>query len=117
MNADKASKIINGIASQLGVAAEYIIPEFARMNIAQHTTSLVALLCIVTISILYLNSKRAKDSFRDDYDDPCGAVLTFFSTVAVFVCTIGILFETYDLVGWIASPTAKTIEDVVRLMK
>lgn len=117
MSAQAAMEIINEIATRLGVAAEYIIPEFARMNIAQHAISLVALLCMAAISILYLNSKRAKDSFRDDYDDPCGAALTFFSIVAVFVCTIGILFEAYDLVGWIASPTAKTIVDVVRLMR
>ena len=37
MSAQAAMEIINDIASQLGVAAGYIIPEIARMEIAQTT--------------------------------------------------------------------------------
>jgi hypothetical protein len=34
MNEDKAMKIVDQIAEKLGVAAEYIIPELARMQIS-----------------------------------------------------------------------------------
>lgn len=35
MNVDKAMEIIDQIASKLGVAAEYIIPELARLKITE----------------------------------------------------------------------------------
>lgn len=117
MNADKAMEIINDIASRLGVAVEYIVPELARMEIAQDAVSAVASLLILIILVLFLKTRRSKESFNDDNDDCAGATLTFFAIVALPVAFIILTFSIHDLVGWIASPTAKAMMYVVGVMK
>ena len=57
MSAQAAMEIINDIASQLGVAAGYIIPEIARMEIAQTTFGVAAALLILIISALFLKTQ------------------------------------------------------------
>ena len=117
MNVDKDIEIINNIASRLGVASEYIVPEIAHMGIAQTSFGVAILLLILIISILFLKTQRSKESFNTDNDDYAGAALTFFAIVALPVSSIALTFSIYDLVGWIASPTAKAIVYVVNLMQ
>ena len=54
MNVDKAMEIIDQIASKLGVAAEYIIPELARMQIAQTAMLLVLSIVFSVVSGSYI---------------------------------------------------------------
>lgn len=117
MNADKAMEIINNIASQLGVTAGYIIPEFARVKIAQNAVLSAQLVVVLVISALYLTTKRAKESFDDHNDDYAGAVLVFFACIALPASFVMLMISMHSLVGWLVSPTAKTIMYVVGLMK
>lgn len=54
MNVDKAIEIINEIAEKLGVDAEYIIPELARMQIAKSIVGIVANLSVLVIAWLVI---------------------------------------------------------------
>lgn len=49
MNVDKAMEIIDQIASKLGVAAEYIIPELARMQIVKLIIGIVASIIVLAV--------------------------------------------------------------------
>mgnify|MGYP004512525601 FL=1 len=117
MNAQAAVEIINEIATRLGVAAGYIIPELARVEIAQDAVLLVVFLNALIISVMYLKSKRVKEAFGDHNDDCIGEVLAFFASIALLAAFIALTLCMHDLVGWIASPTAKTIMYVVGMMK
>lgn len=76
MNVDKAMEIIDQIASKLGVAAEYIIPEMARMQIAKLIIGIVAsiiVLAVVCVAIRkiikYIRSlNEDDDSWSGDQD-------------------------------------------------
>lgn len=57
MNVDKATEIINQIASKLGVAAEYIAPELARMQIAQYAMA-------TALSVVFFSDFGHRDKTR-----------------------------------------------------
>lgn len=127
MNVDKAMGIINQIAAKLGVAAEYIVPELARLKITEGiigTVSSIIVLVLVYMAITkalkylrYLNDDD-KRSWVDKSDMQIGCIMliAFMGIVGVFAA-----FAFFDgiseLSGWITSPTAKSIEYVMRVLK
>lgn len=117
MNVDKAMEIIDQIASKLGVAAEYIIPELARMQIAQ--TGMALALSIVFSVVLAVTIKKVQASKpEDEYDiDFDRTAITMFAAFALALSLIVITSSVYELSGWLASPTAKSIEYVMRALK
>ena len=91
--------IINEIASKLGVTVEYIIPELAKYNIAQGL-----FMCIVTTIILIISIMLIVHCYKkDDGESVC--VLTCI----IIIVSIILLGVGYDLVGWIVSPTGRSI--------
>ena len=127
MNVDKAMEIVNQIASKLGVAAEYIIPELARMQIAQSIVGIVmsaivlVVACVViTKAIKYLRQLGENDSpWWSDKEDT-----KILCTIVIFIMSfigIAMAFTFFngvsELSGWMASPTAKSIEYVMRALK
>lgn len=116
MNVDKAMEITDQIASKLGVAAEYIIPELARMQIAQ--TAMVLVLSIVFSVVLAITIKKAQaNKPEDEYDDFDGTAITMFAAFALVISLVVIASSACELSGWLASPTAKSIEYVMRALK
>lgn len=127
MNVDKAMEIIDQIASRLGVAAEYIIPELARMRIAQsivgiveNLSILVVVWVVITKSDKYIRQLDENDSLdwsdKEDMKALCRILI-----LIMFVIGIGMAVVFFDgiseLSGWLASPTAKSIEYVMGALK
>ena len=117
MNVDKDIEIINDIASRLGVAAEYIIPEIERLKIVQNVFWVVLSLFILMIAVRFLKTKRSKEAFNINNDDSVAVILTFLAFIAVPFDLIILIGSLYDLVGWIVSPTTKTRVYVIGLIK
>lgn len=127
MNVDKAMEIIDHIASRLGVAAEYIIPELERMQIAQsivgiveNVIALVVACVVITKTVKYLRQLDEDD--RLDYSEKEDRKV--LCTILILItCMIGIGIAVAffggisELSGWLASPTAKSIEYVMRALK
>lgn len=127
MNVDKAMEIINEIASKLGVAAEYIIPELARMQIAKLIIGIVAsiiVLAVVCVAIRkiikYVRSLNEDDDSWSEDQDMIRVLLMFLAGVIGFAGLLA-AFALYggisELSGWIASPTAQSIEYVMGALK
>ena len=127
MNVDKAMEIVNQIASKLGVTAEYIIPELARMRIAQSIVGIVAnvivlvVACVViTKAVKYLRQVSEGDrlSWSDKGDRQILCIIAIL-IAGIFGFATALMFfdETSELCGWLASPTAKSIEYVMRVLK
>ncbi len=127
MNVDKAMEIINQIAAKLGVAAEYIAPELARLKITEGiigiASSIIVLVLVymaITKALKYLRYLNDDDkrSWVDKSDMQIGCIMliAFMGIVGVFAA-----FAFFDgiseLSGWITSPTAKSIEYVMRVLK
>lgn len=127
MNVDKAMEIINQIAAKLGVAAEYIAPELARLKITEGIIGIAS--SVIVLGLVYMAITKAlkylrylndddKRSWVDKSDMQMGCIMliAFMGIVGVFAA-----FAFFDgiseLSGWITSPTAKSIEYVMRVLK
>lgn len=109
MNVDIAMGVIDETARRLGVPAEQIIPELSRMNIA-HNIFMCAVMLTVFLILLVSIIVCVK---KIDYFPEVSIFLTGFACLAVAAA----VRYGYDLVGWIASPTAKATVYIMGLMK
>lgn len=127
MNVDKAMEIINQIAAKLGVAAEYIVPELARLKITEGiigiASSIIVLVLVymaITKALKYLRYLNDDDkrSWVDKSDMQIGCIMliAFMGIVGVFAA-FAFFGGISELSGWITSPTAKSIEYVMRVLK
>lgn len=127
MNVDKAMEIINQIAAKLGVAAEYIAPELARLKITEEiigiASSIIVLVLVymaITKALKYLRYLNDDDkrSWVDKSDMQIGCIMliAFMGIVGVFAA-FAFFGGISELSGWITSPTAKSIEYVMRVLK
>lgn len=127
MNVDKAMEIINQIAAKLGVAAEYIAPELARLKITEGiigiASSIIVLVLVymaITKALKYLRYLNDDDkrSWVDKSDMQIGCIMliAFMGIVGVFAA-FAFFNGISELSGWITSPTAKSIEYVMRVLK
>ena len=131
MNVDKAMEIINQISSKLGVAAEYIIPELARMRIAQsivgimaNVSALAVAWVVITKAVKYLRQLYENDTLDWSDKEDIKILCTILIFITIFITTvigIGTAVDFFngiiELSGWLASPTAKSIEYVMRALK
>lgn len=118
MNVDKATEIINQIASKLGVAAEYIAPELARMQIAQYAMATALSVVFLVISVIVIKLERVNKPEDKWYDaDFFGTSIMTFLSVTTVASLLVLVSSMYELSGWLASPTAKSIEYVMRALK
>lgn len=127
MNVDKVMEIINKIAEKLGVTAEYIIPELARMEIAQSIVIIVAsaivlvVACVVITKVVkYIKQLNECDDLdwydKDDMMILCKVII--FITIFIGIgMAVAFFYGISELSGWLASPTAKSIEYVMRALK
>lgn len=105
MNVDIAMGVIEEIARRLGVPAEQIVPELSRMNIAHHTFMCVAMAIVFLILLAGIIVCVKK------LDDPDCAMAAAF--IACFVIIFAV-YHGHELVRWIESPQAMTIEYVMK---
>lgn len=105
---EEINAIINNMCDRLGTSAKLLIPELARLMIAEAVTMLVVSLLMVIVGIICIR-KSFKTAFAD--------ALTFIGmgvSIIGFILTVG---GICSLVGWLASPTAKAILEIIRMVK
>lgn len=109
MNVDIAMGVIEEIARKLGVPAEQIVPELSTMNIAHHTfmCAVMSIAFLILLAGIIVCVKK-----HDDYFE-LGA---FLSCVSFFVI-IAAVYQGHELVRWMESPQAMTIEYVLQYMR
>ena len=127
MNVDKAMKIVDQIAEKLGVAAEYIIPELARMQIAQYIVGIVEDAIVLVVACVFItkavkNLRQASEDDRLSWSDKGDRqilciIIIFIAGIIGFAAALMFSDETSELCGWLASPTAKSIEYVMGALK
>lgn len=103
MNSDNVTAVLNELASKIGVSVSLITPELAKMNIAQGI-----FVCTIVVIILVISIASTIHFFKIKDEDAVAISIVITIGMAVIL-----MFSGYDLVGWIASPTGKTIEYVL----
>ena len=111
------NEIINNLCDKLGTSAKYLIPEMTRMHIAQGIFLSVVSAVIFIICIYFARKAWAYDH-RDNNsmweNDSCWIILPMVIGLCSF---IWLSTTVYNLIGWVASPTAMAIEEIVRMVK
>ena len=117
----EVEQIINTLCDKLGVAANILVPEMARYNIARlaFLTVVQGILSIVVAAIIVRLVKYCLTS--ENVDDEERTISVFLTNlipglvlVALVVCTIS---SATDLIGWIASPTASAVKEITSMIK
>ena len=118
MNTDainKVSEIIEGLCEKLGTTAQYLIPELAKMSIATGIFNVIVW-GITTLVSGILAVVFYKKHAGDEYD----VAYMVIAIVCLCVAIVGfIIFSVCgeELVGWIASPTAKAVMMILKNLK
>ena len=111
------NEIINNLCEKLGTSAKFLIPEMARRYIAQGIFSSVVSAVIFIICIYFARKAWAYDH-RDNNsmweNDSCWIILPMVIGLCSF---IWLSTTVYNLIGWVASPTAMAIEEIVRILR
>lgn len=116
---EEVTKIINALCEKLGVAANILVPEMARYNIARLAFLTVAQ-GIFSIVVAAIIAKLVKHVIKNE-DGEEMAISIFLvnmipGIVLIFLCVATISSAT-DLIGWIASPTASAVKEITSMIK
>ena len=112
----EVNEIINNLCEKLGTSAKYLIPEMAKLNIAQDvfmvifTAIMLALCAVMTVKAWKYDHRDGQDFF----DDSCFTLLPFGIGAVMFFI---FLISMYDLIGWLSSPTAMAIKEIARTLR
>ena len=109
--------VINNLCNKLGTSAKLLIPELVRMHIAQGIF-LSAVSAVIFIICVYFARKAWTYDHRDDKsmweNDSCWIIIPMVVGIGSFVW---LSTAVYELIGWIASPTAMAIKEIARMIK
>ena len=106
--------IIDNLCQKLGTSATFLIPELAKKEIVENIIIIIitALFSKCMIEIIARITKWAKE------EDDCDLyIFNIFPGVALVIAFSTFAFSAVDLAGWIASPTAKAIEQIASMIK
>ena len=114
---NQVNEVINNICDKLGTTATNLVPMLARYKSANALFGVIAcsVLIVAFIVIAVLTNKKAKLANFDDPNEEW--IIRLLALAGVCICTAILLYNAYNLVGWIASPEAKSIDYITNLLR
>lgn len=108
---DKVTEIIGSLCEKLGTTAQYLIPEMAKMHVADSTFWMIAWIVIFIVALIILPfAYKAK---QENYDSDTFAILFVLNVLVILVVLVCGLCCASDLIKWTASPTAMAISTLM----
>ena len=110
----EVNEIINNLCDKLGTSAKFLIPEMAKLNIAQGVfkvifTAIMLTFCGVTTVKAWKYDHRDGAVFLED------SCFTLIPAVIGTIMFIIFSISLYGLIGWLSSPTAMAIKEIMRM--
>lgn len=93
----------------------YARSRWARMRTMENAVMLIIGLEVLAVGVYFLPKAWAYDHREEDYLDD--SVWFLLPTSIVFIGFLWSVNFLYELVGWLASPTAKAVFEIVHLVK
>lgn len=109
---NEINEVINVLCERLGTTGQYLIPELMKMNVAEDIILGIISLIIVIVSIYFLPKAWKYD--KNNEEDSFWIIIPIV-LIAIFGCIFIVALS--DTVGWIVSPTAKTISYIINAMR
>lgn len=103
---EEINAVIDKLCEKLGTTAQCLIPEMAKMGIAEAIVGIIFLVIILAV-LIHLFPKSLK---RDDRECSSWSIAL---TVVMVADVIMLWCSVFDLVGWITSPTAKAVKEII----
>lgn len=113
---EEVNAIIDNLCEKLGTSAKFLIPELARLRITESAVCLFIGLIILAIGLITL-PKAWRYDHREDLGDWDESYFVIIPSILIMVGAITVIVESVQLAGWIASPTAKAILEIVSMLK
>lgn len=117
----EVEQIINTLCDKLGVAANILVPEMAKYNIARLAFLTVAqgIIAVVVTAIIVRLVKYFFTSNKVDDDERAISffVTSLFPGIVLIFLMVGVISSATDLIGWIASPTASAVKEITSMIK
>ena len=117
----EVTEIINTLCEKLGVAANILVPELAKYNIARlvFQTAIYTVMAIAVAIFITKIVKFVMSNDEDDFDDKAFQLfLVEFIPIVIFVIFFGLaVSNATNLIGWIASPTASAVKEITSIIK
>ena len=110
MNANDVNEVINNLSNKLGVAADLLIPEMAKMHIMQDAFILVVFGLMFIISLIFIPIAVKYDKKQWD---TCWGMLPISSAIVSFLI---IVCDGIQLMKWIAAPNIMAMETILNLV-
>lgn len=112
---EETKQLIDYLCAKLGTTAEYLIPEFARYRIGYLTSEVGIAILATIIGILLFRHGEIKFQKNKDSDEALSFwVFGGLMTAAGFIMSLILVPE---LVGYICSPTAGALQDIMRMIQ
>ena len=113
------NSVISELCNRLGTSAKLLIPEIAKLRIAESAILLAAFLALLIVSLCLLPKAwkydhKVVNGYRHDLTDSCFSVIPAGSAV---IGLIGVTVQAIELVEWLVSPTAKAILVIANMIK
>jgi len=107
----EVNAVIDNICEKLGTTTEFLIPELARMEICTNVATLLMSLIFIIIALYFLPKAWKYD--RNNRD----SAITVIPFLVISMNCILFFISVVDLVGWIASPTASSVIEIVKMVE
>ena len=122
---EEVAKIINTLCEKLGVAANVLVPELAKYNIARLTfltvvqTVLAVVMAVVVVKLAKWIFGNADADWDEDWDEKALSVFItcIIPGIVMVILTSCAIASATDLIGWIASPTASAVKEITSMIK
>ena len=110
------NNIIDNLCQKLGTTATFLIPEMAKMHIAQLVIQTLFWLAVTACAVWFIPKAwrydhREKDSWTDE------SFWIIVPGTVSFIGAVGLICYATELAGWVASPTAKSISIIAGMVK
>ncbi len=116
MNSEEINAVIDNLCEKLGTTASKLLPEIAKMKTAECITTMAMLVIAVMLGAVWLKY-LVKRNVQAEWEDEAAAGALVVSIMVEIAITIGCMVSITSLAGWLASPTAKALFEIIDMVK
>lgn len=109
---EEVNKIIDNLCEKLGTSAKLLIPELAKMHIAEAVVTIV-----ISMAVLAICAYVVWRTWQKCEDLECAMILVILPFIVAMIAIGTFAITAVDLAGWIASPTAKATQEIIGMLR
>lgn len=116
MNSEEINAVIDNLCEKLGTTASKLLPEIAKMKTAECIATIAILVIAVVLGAMWLKYLVKRNVQAEWGDDLAGGAL-LMAAIAEPIMAVFCAYNIMSLAGWLASPTAKALFEIIDLVK